>query len=167
MMAQKIKSNKAWPFFQAYHDNNYINSHDCRPIVSLHDKEHPQIKYILNNKNAKEIVVYQIDDRLIHSKETNKCDFAIYTEDDILFFIELKGDDLNQAAKQIRRTIEILLAPKKIKPKMLCPRIVLSKRRTPDVMPSEEKKLVQLLHNNYRGCNDYRKQTQVFKETLQ
>ena len=118
-----------------------------------------------NNKSQKEVVVYKIDGGLIVNNNGKKCDYGIYTEDDMLFLIELKGDDLNYALKQINQSINILLEQPNIKVKKLSVRIVLSKVRTPEILESEEKKLKQKLHKLYGG-GDYLKKSQFLKDII-
>lgn len=163
-MAQKIKEQKKWPFFQAYHDQNYIERHDCNKVVKLKEPREKRI-YKLHNDTEKEIVVYKIDGGLINDTSVLKCDNGIYTEDDWLFLIELKGKDLEHALEQINSTIDILLKQKNIKPKKLNVRIVVSKVNIPKILESKEKKLKQLLYKSYGG-GDYKKQSRLLEETL-
>lgn len=164
-MTGKIKIEKSWPFFHAYHDCRYIISHDCRKTVLLREKKQKR-KYILENKTEKEIIVYKVDDALIRSKAKNKCDYAIYTEDNCLILIELKGQDLDHAAKQIYFTIDTLLKQNNIKPQALHPRIVLSKVSCPRIKPTYEKLLEQFLNKTYGSCENYKKQCRILKESI-
>lgn len=163
-MTQKIKAEKEWSFFQAYNNNNYILRHDCSTTVSLHEKGENR-KYILHNnpKNKKEIIIYKIDGGLIDNNRDLKCDYGIYTEDDLLFLIELKGANLDHALDQINNTIKILLK-QPIKVKKLNVRIVLSKVRTPDIYATKEKKLMQSLLKFYGG--DYKRKSRILEEKL-
>lgn len=163
-MAQRIKATKEWPFYQAYHDEKYILRHDCSKIVPLREPKEDRI-YRLYNQKEKEIVFYQIDPDLIKNEGVLKCDNAIYTEDDILFLIELKGGELSRAIDQINSTIDILLKPHNIKPKKLNARIVVSKVRAPNLLTSKENKLKQLLRKSYGGGN-YKKQSRVLEESI-
>ena len=163
-MAQKIKVQKEWPFFQAYHDNGYILRHDCSKEVSLHEPGENRT-YKLHNKSGKELVVYRIDGGLINDENVLKCDNGIYTENDWLFLIELKGADLNHALDQINNTIDILLKRPNKKVKKLNARIVLSKVSIPRISASKENKLKQLLHKSYGGGN-YKKQSRLLEDTI-
>lgn len=163
-MAQKIKAKQNWPFFEAYHDENYILYHDCRTEISLCELGKDRT-YKFHNKSEKEIVVYKIDDGLITDKKVLKCDNGIYTEDDCLFLIELKGTDLNHALDQINSTINILLKRPNKKVKKLNVRIVLSKVNVPRIYASKENKLKQLLHKSY-GNGNYKKQSRILEETI-
>lgn len=165
-MAQKINSKNPnkWSFFQSYHDENSILYHDCRPNVSLREPKNNRT-YCLHNKSKKEIVVYMIDGGVINSDEVLKCDNGIYTEDDWLFLVELKGKDLNHALDQINSTINILLKKRKILVKKLNVRIVLSKVCVPRFFTSKENKLKQLLHKSYGG-GDYKKQSRNLDDTI-
>ena len=163
-MAQKIKEQKERPFFQAYHDNGYILRHDCSKEVSLRETGENRT-YKLHNKSGKELVVYRIDGGLINDENVLKCDNGIYTENDWLFLIELKGADLNHALDQINNTIDILLKRPNKKVKKLNARIVLSKVSIPRISASKENKLKQLLHKSYSGGN-YKKQSRLLEDTI-
>lgn len=163
-MVQKIKPQKKWSFFLAYHDAAYILSHNCRKEVSLHEPGESQT-YRFHNKSGKEIVVYRIDGGLINNDDVLKCDNGIYIEDDSLYLIELKGADLNHALDQINNTIDILLKRPCIKVKRLNARIVLSRVSIPRITASKENKLKQLLHKSYGG-GDYKKQSRLLEDTI-
>lgn len=163
-MAQKIKAQKEWPFFQAYHDGAYILRHDCSKDIPLREPREKRVYRLLNN-SAKEIVVYKIDGGIINNDEVQKCDNGIYTEDDLLILVELKGTDLDHALNQISSTIKILLKQPSIKVKKLNARVVLSKVRVPDMLSTKEKQLKQLLQKSYGG-GDYKKQSRVLVDTI-
>ncbi len=163
-MAHKIKSQKKWPFFQAYHDGNSILRHNCSRDIPLREPKENR-EYRLRNISEKEIVVYKIDGGLINNDEVLKCDNGIYTEDDWLFLIELKGANLEHALDQINSTINILLKRPSIKVKKLNARIVLSRVSVPRISASKENKLKQLLHKSYGG-GDYKKQSRVLEDAL-
>ncbi|MBQ3657215.1 MAG: hypothetical protein II956_10300 [Bacteroidales bacterium] len=118
-------------------DQTYIESHDNKKKISMNDEKHPKIQYILENQSEKEIVVYKIDKNLIKSLKKGhlKCDYGIYTEDDILFLIELKGSDIAHAIEQIISTIKILIEQRHIKINRVNARIVGSK--VPNVRSSK------------------------------
>lgn len=159
---KKIKKQKEWLFFQTYHDENYILRHDCSRDVPLREQNKT---YKLYNKSKKEIVVYKVDGGLINDNDVLKCDYGIYTEDDWLFLIELKGKDLEHALDQINSTIDILLKQQNIKVKKLNARIVLSKVSVPRIHTSKENKLKQLLCKFYAG-GDYKKQSQTLEDSI-
>ena len=163
-MTQKIKVQQEWPFFQAYHDENYILRHDFSKEVSLREPGENRT-YKLHNKSGKEIVVYKIDGGLINNEDVLKCDNGIFTEDNLLFLIELKGADLNHALDQINNTIDILIKRPSIKVKKLNARIVLSRVSIPRITASKENKLKQLLHKSYGG-GDYKKQSQTLEDSI-
>lgn len=163
-MAQKIKPQEKWPFFMAYHNAAYIIRHDCIKEVSLHEPGESQT-YRFYNKSGKEIVVYKIDGGLINNDTVLKCDNGIYTEDNSLYLIELKGADLNHALEQIKSTIGILIKRPNIKIKKLNARIVLSKVSIPRITASKENKLKQLLQKSYGG-GDYKKQSRLLEDTI-
>ena len=158
----KISINSKWPFFEAYFDSKYITIHDTRQIIVL--KEPREVReYRVENKSGKDIVVYKIDGGLIDDNNLLKCDFGVYTEDDILFFIELKGSDYIHALEQLLNTVNILVVKPQIKIGSLNARIVLSKMNVPRIIPTQEKKLIKLLK-----CRngDFIKQSQVLKEVI-
>ena len=163
-MAKKIKIQKQWPFFDVYHDINYILRHDCSKDIPLREKKENRT-YRLLNKSQKEIVVYKIDGGLINNNNVLKCDYGIYTEDDWLFLIELKGNDLEHALDQINSTIDFVLKQTNTKVKKMNARIVLSKVSVPNIINSKEKKLKQLLHKSYGG-GDYKKQNRLLEDNL-
>ncbi len=163
-MAQKIKAERKWPFFQAYHDNSYILHHNCRKEVLLRELGEKRT-YRLHNMSVKEIVVYRIDGGIIDNDGVLRCDYGIFTEDDVLFLIELKGADLNHALDQINSTIDILLKRSNIRVKKLNVRIVLSKVSVPRIYASKENKLKQLLHKFYGG-GDYKKQSRTLEDSI-
>ena len=148
----------------AYHDATYILRHDCSKEVSLREPGESQT-YRFYNKSEKEIVVYKIDGGIISNDGVLKCDHGIYTEDDSLYLIELKGADLNHALDQINSTIDILIKRPSIKVKKLNARIVLSRVSIPRIAASKENKLKQLLHKSYGG-GDYKKQSRTLEDTI-
>lgn len=163
-MNQNIKDQEKWPFFQAYHDDVYILRHDFSKNVPLREPKENRTYRLLNN-SAKEIVVYKIDGGIINSDGVLKCDYGIYTEEDLLVLVELKGADLDHALDQICSTIKILLKQPKIKVKKLNARVVLSKTRVPDMLFTKEKQLKQLLQKSYGGGN-YIKKSRVLEDTI-
>lgn len=140
---------KSYPFYDAYHDLAYIDFHESRKKVTLKDKG--ASVYCLENDLERELVCYSIDGKLISSTEVYKCDFGIYTEDDLLILIELKGSDYGKAIDQIAATIDLLIKNPKVKVARLCGRVVLNKARIPDLLATKEKKLIDLLARTYKG----------------
>lgn len=149
----KITASDSYPFFNAYHDLQYIRSHGAEKIVSLKDDNQPKRKYILENDFGEELVVYHIDGGIITGSETNKCDFGIYTEDDLLILIELKGCEYKHALEQVNATIDQLITSK-TKPKRLCARIVAKKIPRATTSNTEEAKLVKRLKAFGNGTFD-------------
>ena len=160
----KIENNDKWRFYQAYHDGNYIKSHDARKKVVLKERRESR-EYHLQNNSEQELVVYKIDGGIIEDNTLLKCDFGIYTERDILYLIELKGADYIHAIKQIQSTIDILLEKPNISVKQLNARIVLSKYRSPAILSTEEKKLNRLLKTKY-GNGTINRQTRKMEERI-
>ncbi|MBR4265108.1 MAG: hypothetical protein IKQ46_03540 [Bacteroidales bacterium] len=143
-----IVVDKKYPFFQKYNDESYIISQDCRSVVTVSEQ---RMKYILNNPANKEIVVYKIDQGIIKGTQW-KCDFGIYTQDDILFLIELKSPESEyyHALEQIINTIELLIKSCDVSVKKLNARVVT--RKYPDILSAKERKLENRLIRDYK-CN--------------
>lgn len=158
----KIEVTEERPFYNAYHDEGYIISHDNKKVVVLKEPKESRV-YRLENPSQKEIVVYQIDGGLISSNDVLKCDNGIYTEDDVLFLIELKGADYIHALEQLLSTINILLQRSQVKVTKLNARLVLSIIRVPDIIPSLEKKLLTKVRS-YNG--DFVRKCQMLCERL-
>ena len=161
-MPQKIKADKEYPFYQAYHDVKYILRHDCSKDVPLREPKESRT-YRFLNKAQKEIVVYHVDAGIIKNDNISKCDYGIFTEDDTLFLIELKGSDQEHAIDQINSTIKHLLDTPKVKVKKVNARVVLSRVRVPRIATSSENKLKQMLFKRYGG-GTYKKQTRNLEE---
>lgn len=160
----RIQIDEKWPFFNLYHDEEYIQSHDTKKIVALKEKRESR-EYYLHNQSEQEIIVYKIDGGLIDSDTVIKCDYGIYTEQDVLYLIELKGSDYIHALEQIFSTINVLLKKPNINVRQLNARIVLSKNRTPNILPTQEKKLSSLIKREY-GNGSLLKQTRKLEETI-
>ena len=152
-----------FPFYERYHDERYVTSHDRRSVVTLKDKGESRVYSLINDSN-KELVVYQIDSGLIDDKKVSKCDFGIYSEDNLLVLVELKGSDYSAAIEQLLSTIEILLKTPKVSVTRLFTRVVLSKARVLDILLTKEKKLKLLVEREYHGSHS--KCSRVMKDTL-
>jgi hypothetical protein len=160
----RINIDGKWQFYKTYHDKDYIQSHDTRKHVTLKEKRETS-EYRLHNISEKEIIVYRIDGGLIAGNEQKKCDYGIYTEQDVLYLIELKGGDYITALEQILNTIEILLVKPRIAVQQMNVRVVLSKYRVPDLLSSQEKKLNMMLKTKY-GKGSILKQTRKLEDTI-
>lgn len=114
-----------YAFFRKYHDARYIESHDkSASVVAEENKK----KYTLRNDIGKEIIKYHIDGGMVNDNDVNKCDYGIYTEDELLILVELKGRDYQHAVKQILSTTKLLGITKgSNKVRKLLARVVLSK----------------------------------------
>ena len=160
----RIRIEEKWPFFNLYHEREYIQSHNTKKIVALKEKGESR-EYYLYNLSELEIVVYKIDGGIINSDKVVKCDYGIYTEQNILYLIELKGSDYLHALEQILSTIDVLLKKPNISVKQLNARIVLSKNRIPNLLVTKEKKLSRLLKQEY-GNGSLLKQTRKLEEKI-
>jgi hypothetical protein len=82
-----------------FYENKFCKCTCHKLIVAEENK----MKFILENKNAKEICKIKIDDGYIASSKVEKCDFLVLNcPDKVAFFIELKGHNLLKAISQIR-----------------------------------------------------------------
>ena len=139
------------PFFAEYHDYSYIESHDVTKIVVV---EENKSKYILCNDSNKEVIIYRIDGGLIKQKKEgdNKCDYGIYTEDELLILVELKGCDFQKAVTQILNTTKLLGIKKgSNKVKRLLARVVLSRGRSVPNLRSRDKTELDIILKSFSG----------------
>jgi hypothetical protein len=103
--------------------SNCLQQVDMRKQIVVEENKK---KYELKNKDHI-VAVYQVDGKLISSKEISKCDNLIVDLDSkIAIFVELKGSNLRHAFEQIDSTITQL--EPYLKPYTMCARIVTSNR---------------------------------------
>ena len=145
----KICINEGYSFYDAYHEERYIVSHDCSSPIVCKDKGQSR-EYRFVNNDKKEVIKYCIDGGIISEHEISKCDFGIFTEDNQLYLIELKGGDYKHAIEQIDTTIQTLIENRNIKVDRIDARVVLSKVRNPNILTTKEKKLKSKL-SRYKG----------------
>lgn len=90
-LAEQSTDKREYSFYENFHEGRYIQSHDQRHTVVLKEPREDR-EYRLINDLKKELVVYKIDAGVIteHEAGDNKCDFGIYSEDDLLILVELK-----------------------------------------------------------------------------
>jgi hypothetical protein len=160
IVEHKIATNDNFPFYQVYHNDSYIISHDCRSNIALSEKK---MQYNLINKAKKENVVYKIDDGIL-SGSVLKCDFGIYTEDNALFLIELKNPEreYEHALKQIISSIELLVKANRIAIDQLNARIIVKKY--PNILTPNERTLETKIRKHYM-CN-LKHDSKTMTETL-
>ena len=144
------------PFFNKYHDGDYVVSHDTRSNVTVAEKK---TKYTLINDKQHEVVVYKIDDGIIKSKskDDKKCDYGIYTEGEILLLVELKGNDYKSAVLQILNTIKSLgLDGQKLTKKLYARIVVSNAHNVPNskYLSPKRKELDIILRKNKGGYDD-------------
>lgn len=130
--------------YDAYHDDSYILSHDCRKVVSLTDKGEDRV-YRLINDVKRELVVMRVDGGIFNDSSNSKCDFGIYTQDRMLILVELKGAGYSHAVDQIDKTINEMIAKQRLHLGKLHARVVLSKTRVPNTLTSKEMALKRKL----------------------
>lgn len=64
-------------------------------------------KFILSNPQRKEVLKIKIDNCVIKDTNSNKCDFLIIDPDkNNSYFVELKGQNIKHALKQLEDTIQ-------------------------------------------------------------
>src|SRR5574344_1953416 len=78
--------------------NAIIDGPDTRSRFVLKEK---RAKYEALNKNEKQAFSFQIDNNLIKTVETKKCDKGLFVDDGKIYLVELKGVDFNTACKQL------------------------------------------------------------------
>lgn len=149
-------------FCEKYQDKASICFADKRATLVLKDKKEKR-EYRGNNPSRLLLTAYRVDEELVKGEEM-KCDYAVYTETDNLYFIELKGGDYSHALDQLSNTIQLLIQPDIECPQAIHTRVVLSKLKVPGVWDSKEKKLMALLKQKYNGT--HRRETQVMVENI-
>lgn len=158
ILAEQSKEKREYPFYERFHDEQYIQSHDSRMEVKLKEKREDR-EYHLINDAKRELVVYCIDGGVISKQEAgdNKCDFGIYTEDEFLILVELKGADYKKAIEQIWTTTKTLGIGAQMKVKKLLARVVVSKgKNVPNLLTTDLthlKKRISEINGQWR--NEY------------
>jgi hypothetical protein len=133
-------------FCEKYTDINYIKSDDCRKTITLKDKGGSNSTYICSNNYEKRIIVYIVDNGIIKSQTTAKCDFALYNaKEDVIYFIELKGSNYDRAIEQIESAINNLIRNNHISINSVNARIVLTRAKAPQINTTKEIKLKKIL----------------------
>ena len=84
--------------------------------------------YTAVNKNKKQVLGFWVDDNLITSLKTKKCDCAIIIENNLCYLIELKGESIEEACEQLNVTLEYFKSKYQMQ-KFVC-RIVISRFNT-------------------------------------
>lgn len=168
----KIRATPEWPFYNEYHNQEYIDFHDCRTSIVLRQEgQKNSPKYQLVNACKKEVVKYRIDPGVIGT-DGKKCDYGVYTEDRRLILVEIKGGDYGHALKQIGETVDQLFHKPEVKVDRLDARVVLTRTPSPDLYRTEEKKLrkkliVKNIQWGYRAGEDcLSKDSNMMKESI-
>ena len=147
-------------FAQQYTDSSYIIQKGRDSQVSLTENKKTYKAY---NTNNLDLSVYQVDGGIITSTAIKKCDFAIYTETDSLYLIELKGSDYEQAINQLCTTIDNFKTTC-AKPNKVFTRIVLSRTPTPNITQNLELKVRKKIGQFAKSGGDHQKGTKQYKE---
>ena len=158
----KTPKNERHDVYDAYHDESYILTHDCRNVVTLKEKGENRVYRLINDANH-ELVVIKVDGGIFNNSTSLKCDFAIYSQERRLLLIELKGGDYNHALEQLDTTINEMIVKPQIGISKLYTRVVLSKARIPNTLTSKEMALKKKL-KRYGGTHE--KSTRFMEEKL-
>lgn len=131
---------------EKYTDESHIEFRDTRATVVLKDKRGGKVSYRGLNDSKKEIVVYRIDGGIRKDTDDPKCDYGLYTiSSGVMRFIELKGSDIDRAARQIEHSIRTVLDDSITDVDNVHGRIVISKDRVPGINSSHKQKLEKLI----------------------
>lgn len=151
-------------FVEKYSNPQYVISDDNRKRITLRDKGE-QRKFVVQNISYQRIVTFRVDGGIITDKTKNKCDYALWTEHDKVFFVELKGGSYSDALCQVEETIMQLIHHSAITTKEVHARIVLSTGRAVGATTSNkhEVKLKRLL-KKYNGT--LRKSSIIMEERI-
>lgn len=107
-------------------------------------------KIIFKNKNKECLARVKIDGGLINTSDEKKTDYMLIRCDhDIVYLIELKGGHADEAYKQILNTIKLIKG--KIKNATINARIITSKTKTPNIITTEKRRLMEICKQN-GGC---------------
>lgn len=111
-----------------FRENRHTQCNNNRIVVA----EENRMRYILTNKNRKEICKIQIDNGYIQNNNVEKCDYLFLNcIDNIAFFIELKGSDLFKAINQINTSVDYFISD--LSDFTINARIVLTKVNVPNL----------------------------------
>lgn len=125
-------------------------------------------KYCGLNNAQKEVLGIHVDDGLIKSTRTSKCDAAIFVDNDICYLIELKGSDLVTACNQISETLALFNESYKVE--KCVGRIVCSKANTHKVLDENyktlSKSLLQIKKNFHINIKHLDSATRYLEEKL-
>lgn len=151
-------------FVEKYTEQRYIEFDDKRSQIVLSDKGEPR-KYCAYNTRRQRVVAYRVDGGIVTDKTQSKCDYALWTEKNCVYFIELKGGDYSHALEQIHNTIVNLVQEPKIDAEEIHARIVLSKGRAinANVANTHVARLKKLL-KRYNGSLEMK--TRQFNDTI-
>lgn len=120
-------------------------------------------KYILKNPNLKVLLHYRIDNGLITSGETKKCDDGIgIPELNRFYLIEFKGHHLRDAAKQFMDTLDFL--EPKLRPCRFEARVILSRVSSPDL---DDSNIIALRKRLAKFHGKLRPASKILEESLE
>lgn len=120
--------------------------------ITLKDRTGGNSRYIGSNPGAKLIMQIEIDGCVINDQDKRKCDYLILNcDDNVSYFIELKGSNISDAYKQIAETYFELNKIAQFRTNVIdehfkmMARVVLAKGNVPRIIPSSYRKLVKIL----------------------
>lgn len=120
---------------------SYVESTNQAKIVFEENKS----KYVAINKNRKYVYKLKIDKGMINDNKIIKCDYGLYIDNEhILILIELKGEDINHAFKQVLKTYEWLYNKAKDKNVIMKVRVIVTSVDRNFDVDFERKKLLKL-----------------------
>lgn len=98
--------NKVYACIQS---NKCVEVDDTRSIIKCEEKGK---KYLLGNPDRDKVLLYRIDGEVVKQDatvppQTNKCDYLFTNTRKMVVLVELKGEDVDQALKQIDGTLKI------------------------------------------------------------
>ncbi len=127
--------------------NHKCSKCDNRRIIVVEQK---RSKYTLNNAPEKYICKIDVDGCLI--TDGMRCDYLIINcDDNVAYFVELKGKNLSHAIEQITQSLTLL--SDKITGCKINARIVLTKVTTPTTKDYHQKLRFEKLLRGYKNGN--------------
>lgn len=131
---------------EKYTDRAYIVFCDNRRSIALSDNKGGKSSYYGENANRNQLACYRIDAGIMRNMPEKQCDYGLYNmNSDTVRFIELKGSDCSQAIKQIKNSITHILDQSISGVTKIYGRVILSKRRVPQIKSTEEQRLEKFL----------------------
>lgn len=109
-------------------------------IIICQDKKNPQ-KYVAHNEERNDVYQYLFDGDVV--KEGKRCDYLLLNDTKKrIYFVELKGSDLNYALVQIEESVKVCKTrfSDEINGCSISFRVILNKVRSPNLYTNDVKK---------------------------